>query len=76
MKNIRSFSWLSPQTMVVFILLCAFFFPGGMSLVSAQKKRMPAPELAGGTAWLNVSKPLTLADLKGKVVLLDFWTYC
>ena len=45
-------------------------------MASAQKKSIPAPELAGGTAWLNVSRPLTIADLKGKVVLLDFWTYC
>ncbi len=45
-------------------------------MASAQKKSIPAPELAGGTAWLNISRPLTLADLKGKVVLLDFWTYC
>jgi len=33
-----------------------------------------APELAGGGAWIN-SAPLTLAGLKGRVVLIDFWTY-
>jgi len=32
------------------------------------------PELNGATGWLN-SKPLTRAGLKGKVVVLDFWTY-
>jgi len=34
----------------------------------------PAPELAGLTNWIN-SKPLTLRKLRGKVVLVDFWTY-
>jgi cytochrome c biogenesis protein CcdA/thiol-disulfide isomerase/thioredoxin len=34
-----------------------------------------APELTGGTAWLN-SEPLLFGEnLKGKVVLVDFWTY-
>ncbi len=32
------------------------------------------PELAGAVAWLN-SPPLTRAELRGKVVLVDFWTY-
>jgi thiol-disulfide isomerase/thioredoxin len=32
------------------------------------------PSLAGATGWLN-SQPLTPADLRGKVVLIDFWTY-
>jgi thiol-disulfide isomerase/thioredoxin len=32
------------------------------------------PELAGATAWLN-SEPLTRESLRGKVVLIDFWTY-
>ncbi|MGH8431071.1 MAG: thioredoxin family protein, partial [Solimonas sp.] len=34
----------------------------------------PAPELTGIAQWLN-SEPLTLAELKGRVVLIDFWTY-
>jgi thiol-disulfide isomerase/thioredoxin len=33
-----------------------------------------APELVGIHGWVN-SKPLTLASLRGKVVLVDFWTY-
>ena len=34
----------------------------------------PEVELTGITNWLN-SPPLTLSQLKGKVVLIDFWTY-
>lgn len=36
---------------------------------------VPAPEFPAGLDWLNVEKPLALADLRGKIVLLDFWTY-
>src|SRR3989344_5224583 len=34
-----------------------------------------APELTGISNWLNTENPLTLNALKGKVVLIDFWTY-
>jgi cytochrome c biogenesis protein CcdA/thiol-disulfide isomerase/thioredoxin len=34
----------------------------------------PLPSLSGAVEWLN-SKPLTADDLKGKVVVVDFWTY-
>lgn len=40
----------------------------------AGRTRRPAPELAGIEGWINTS-PLTLGDLEGKVVLVDFWTY-
>jgi len=39
-------------------------------------QRFDAPPLEGGKGWLNTSRPLSWEDLKGKVVLLDFWTYC
>lgn len=34
-----------------------------------------APDFRGGTKWLNTEKPFSIDDLKGKVVLVDFWTY-
>lgn len=43
----------------------------------AQERGQKAPELVGGIAWLNTDKPLLLhKDLRGKIVLLDFWTFC
>lgn len=34
-----------------------------------------APEFPAGLAWLNTDRPFSLKELRGKVVLLDFWTY-
>lgn len=74
----QSFPFLCPlhRTLLILIATLSLFSWGEIPLALAQKKKAPAAELTGGTAWLNVSKPLTLAELKGKVVLLDFWTYC
>jgi hypothetical protein len=47
-------------------------------LLAAIHPRLPIegelPSLGGATGWLN-SQPLTAAGLRGKVVLIDFWTY-
>jgi len=34
-----------------------------------------APSLDGAVAWLNVAAPISLLQLRGKIVVLDFWTY-
>lgn len=35
-----------------------------------------APEFPADLDWINIGRPLSLADLRGKIVILDFWTYC
>lgn len=38
--------------------------------------RVRAPELPQNQPWLNTDKPLLLQQLRGRIVILDFWTYC
>lgn len=40
------------------------------------RRRIDLPDFPKGMQWLNVKQPLTKQDLKGKFVILDFWTYC
>ncbi|MGY0462649.1 NHL domain-containing thioredoxin family protein [Kitasatospora sp. cg17-2] len=43
----------------------------------ASRARVRAPELVGAGGWLNTGgKELTLADFRGKITVLDFWTFC
>lgn len=59
----------------------AMMSAGAAMLMSGPSNKAPAlpdegiaPSLGGATQWLN-SKPLSGQDLRGKVVLVDFWTY-
>jgi thiol-disulfide isomerase/thioredoxin/DNA-binding beta-propeller fold protein YncE len=38
--------------------------------------KVNAPDFPGGMEWLNTDHPISLKQLRGKVVVLDFWTYC
>ena len=67
------------MTSLLRTLLCSIALlaatAAGAATVGATPSPGPAgPSLAGATAWLN-SPPLTLEGLRGKVVLVDFWTY-
>ncbi len=43
----------------------------------ASRARVRAPELIGKGGWLNTGgNDLTLTDLRGRIVILDFWTFC
>jgi len=43
--------------------------------MASSQNRDPAPDFPPGLDWINVERPLGPAELRGKVVLLDFWTY-
>ncbi|MBI4618175.1 MAG: hypothetical protein HY720_31535 [Planctomycetes bacterium] len=44
--------------------------------MDAKEHRTPAPDFPGGLDWINSPRPLCLRDLRGKFVLIEFWTYC
>jgi len=56
------------------LVLAGLLVAGGAWRVTPQPQTgQTAPDLTGGP-WIN-SDPLTLAGLRGRVVLVEFWTY-
>ena len=44
--------------------------------MSSVRGKIRAPEFPPGLEWLNTPRPLALKELRGKIVLLEFWTFC
>ncbi len=63
----------------VSILLISLIIAGIVIMANENpmdENRAAAPEFPAGAEWINTERPLTMRELRGRVVLLDFWTYC
>src|SRR5687767_7762119 len=60
------------------VAIIGLVFPlfGATLLAEEKERRTAAPDFDGADGWINTAKPIAIKDLKGHVVLLDFWTYC
>jgi thiol-disulfide isomerase/thioredoxin len=62
---------------LVYLAMSGAGAPLEASLHAAQpKQKVAAPEFPDAHDWLNTDKALTMAELRGRFVLLDFWTLC
>ncbi|MGR4929569.1 redoxin domain-containing protein [Bradyrhizobium sp. CAR08] len=76
-----TFKLLAVSAALIGIAVTGAVIPGicdeaahAVPVVTAAASQDTAPDFAGINNWFN-SKPLNIADLRGKVVLVDFWTY-
>ena len=53
-----------------------FLFKGAEMSSRQFVGQLAAPEFPSDLEWINSDRPLTMKELQGKIVILDFWTYC
>ena len=63
------------KKIIIFAGLALLSIYAVISMTQTTSSMVNAPDFPKGAQWLN-SAPLTMKDLRGKIVLLDFWTYC
>lgn len=59
-------------TLAIMALLLSSSAPAGEAFAGI----VNAPNFPRGLEWLNTDHPVSLRELRGKIVLLDFWTFC
>lgn len=68
---------LRPVRMILLVLLFCFSF---LSIAQAAMNAYPVTPihkaLTDDVKWVNTTGPITANDLAGRIILLDFWTYC
>ena len=57
------------------VLLASLTWPAMAPAQVVFPKKTLVPELRDVDEWINTDKPLTLEGLKGKVVVVNFWTF-
>lgn len=67
--------------LLLLVALPAFAMSSRKTMPPVEDKRLEgsfihAPDFPAHLDWLNTDHKISLKDLKGKIVLLDFWTYC
>jgi thiol-disulfide isomerase/thioredoxin len=71
--------------LIIILLAGCFGGPAVDATAASQEGQDPVPEYEGkvnapdfpeGLQWLNSERPISIRQLRGKIVLLDFWTYC
>jgi DNA-binding beta-propeller fold protein YncE len=72
-KSFRSLIWL---TVTLSLTACGKADSLRINLKIPGTSSLTAPEFPAGLDWLNTDHPLKLKELQGKIILLDFWTYC
>lgn len=60
---------------LLFIMVALPVMGQGEDVDSRYEGTVDAPPFPSGVTWINVDAPLSLDELEGKIVILDFWTY-
>jgi thiol-disulfide isomerase/thioredoxin/sugar lactone lactonase YvrE len=77
----RRWLWAGALLAVLAALFVVAAIPAGRGIPALEAnalaaQRFAAPDFTGGVGWLNTAKPISIKSLRGKIVLLDFWTLC